>query len=123
MENFTDVLEEPAGCFSEILCKYEGCKKSNNPYFFFFFSTQRNEVPMLGMLSIGFCGNTVKILSIGDSYSMITIELPFTSSSNLEHCSAIRFLTVENVSAVEIHRQLVNVLHNYHTHSQADCVS
>ncbi len=75
------------------------------------------------MLSIGFCGNTVKILSTGNethtSYSTITMELPLASSSNLEHCSVIRFLTAENMSAVEIHRWLMNhfvrSLHNYHT--------
>ncbi len=93
---------------------------------FFFFSTQHNKVPMPGMLSVGLCGNTVKIFSTGDkaymSYSTVTIELPLMSLSNHEHRSVIRFLTAENVSAVEIHRWLVNVLHNYHTHSQAICV-
>ncbi len=82
---------------------------------------------MPGMLSVGFCGNTVKISSTGDevytSYSTITIELLFASSSNLEHCSVIRFLRGENVSAAKVHRRLVNVLHNYHTHSQAVSVS
>ncbi len=58
---------------------------------FFFFSKQRNEVLMPGMLSVGFCGNTVKILSISDeaytSYSTITMELLPASLSNLEHRS------------------------------------
>ncbi len=46
---------------------------------------------MPGMLSVVFCGNTVKISSTSDeaytSYSTITVELPLTSSSNLEHPS------------------------------------
>ncbi len=58
----------------------------------------------------------LKILSTDNeaytSYSMITMELPLMSSSNLEHRSVIRFLTVENVSAVEIHIRLVNVYGN-----------
>ncbi len=62
--------------------------------------------------SVGFCGNIVDISSTCDeaytSYSMITAELPFTSLSNLEHRSVIRFLTAENVPAVEIRRRLAN---------------
>ncbi len=68
------------------------------------------------MLSVGFCGNTVQISSTSDeaytSYSTITMELPLVSSSNLEHRSIIRFLTMENVLAVEVHRQFVNVYDN-----------
>ncbi len=98
---------------------------------FFFFSTQRNKVPILRILSAGFCGNTVKISSTSNeaytSYSTIATELPLASSSNLAHRSVIWFLTAVNVSAVKIHRRLVNnfvrSLRNYHTHSQAICVS
>ncbi len=77
------------------------------------------------MLSIGFYGNTVKILSTSNeaytSYSTITMELLFATSSNLEHHSVIRLLTTKNVSTVEIHRQLVNVYGNCVTHSQVVC--
>ncbi len=81
---------------------------------------------MLGMLSVVFCSNTVKILSTGDeaytTCSMITMEL-LASLSNLEHNSVIRFFMAKNVSAVEIHQWLANVLDNYHTSSQVVCVS
>ncbi len=95
---------------------YRVVKKEPILILFFFFSTQRNEVPMPGMLSVGFCGNTVKISSTSDeaytSYSTITMELPLASLSNFEHCSVIQFLMVENESVVEIHSQLVNVYGN-----------
>ncbi len=68
------------------------------------------------MLSVWFCSNTVKISPTGDeaytSYSTITMKLSLVSSSNLKHHSIIRFLTMENMSAVEIHRRLVNVYGN-----------
>ncbi len=71
---------------------------------------------MPGMLSVGFCGNTVKILLTGNkaytSYSTITMELSLTSLFNLEHRSVIQFLTMESMSSVEIHSRLVNVYGN-----------